>query len=75
MTVIARVDWVRRQLEMGRRGHIAIGESFDKAKTKIKIILEPASSGQIFDMVMGTLKLTLDMVRSMMAGRVVTNRR
>ena len=42
MPVLARLDWVLRQFDVGRKGHISFGEARDAKKLKVKIVLEPA---------------------------------
>ena len=44
MPTIDRVDWAIRQLAMGRKVRISVGEAQDPTKMKINIFLEPAAS-------------------------------
>lgn len=44
MPTIDRVDWAIRQLQMGRKVRISVGEAQDSTKMKINIFLEPAAS-------------------------------
>jgi hypothetical protein len=43
--VVNRIDWVIRQIHMGRKVHVAIGQAKDIGKFKVKIILQPPSLG------------------------------
>ena len=64
MVVVSRIDWIIGQIRMGRRAHIAIGEAQDASKVKIKIILDPADSGEISPALADTLISTLQNVRT-----------
>ena len=45
MPVLARLDWISRQLCYGRRVHMSYGHALDPSKLKIKIVLAPAELG------------------------------
>ena len=45
MPVVARLDWIARQIQMGRRAHFAVGEARDSGKWKIKVCLRPPEEG------------------------------
>lgn len=47
MPVVSRIDWVSRQLQMGRSGHVVVGPALDPAKLKIRIVLQPPSVGAL----------------------------
>lgn len=74
MPVVARLDWVARQLAMGRRAHIAIGEAKDCKKVKVTITMEAATSGSITPVVLSSLNMTLSMVRMLALSGICTDR-
>ena len=47
MPVIARLDWIARQLDMGRKAHVVVGQAMDPSKLKIKFVPEPPSAGAV----------------------------
>ena len=47
MPIISRLDWIGRQIEMGRMAHVVISQALDPKKLKIKFILHPPASGAI----------------------------
>ena len=74
MPVIARIDWIRHQLEMGRRGHICIGEALDASKIKVTITLEPASAGQPSTFARAGLLASLTVVQQLAIKSVAVDR-
>lgn len=44
MPVVARLDWISRQMAMQRQVHIHVGQARDADKVKYRIILEPPQS-------------------------------
>ena len=74
MPVIGRLDWIQRQLQMGRRGYMCIGAARDAAKYKVKVHLEPASAGVIDPMVRDALSRMLAGVRAMVQDGVAMDR-
>ena len=47
MPVVSRIDWVTRQLDMGRRCHIMMGPARDEGKFKARVLLHPPNEGAI----------------------------
>ena len=47
MPVVARLDLVSRQLQMGRSGHVVVGPAQDPGKLKVKVVLLPPSVGAL----------------------------
>jgi len=45
MPVLSRIDWVCRQIAMGRRAHLVIGQALDSTKIKIKVVLDSPVEG------------------------------
>ena len=45
MPVVNRIDWILRQIDMGRKVHISVGEGLDKHKVKYKMILADPDDG------------------------------
>ena len=45
MPVLSRVDWMCRQLAMGRRARITVGQARDRNKVKVKVVLDAAHDG------------------------------
>ena len=70
----SRLDWIVRQIEMGRRGHISIGEAQDSSKVKVKIMSEPAASGEISQSLRVAMEAKVQSVRKLVLGGVATDR-
>ena len=47
MVVVARLDWILRQLHMGRSIRVHIGPAMDKVAVKYTFVLEPAEVGPL----------------------------
>ena len=45
MPVTGRIDWILRQVRMGRRGHVTSGMALDPRKCKFKVTLDAAADG------------------------------
>ena len=74
MPVLDRLDWISRQFAMHRRGFISIGEAQDIGKLKIKITVEPPTSGSISAAVSLGLQCTLTSLRPLISQNVSTDR-
>ena len=74
MPVVARLDWICRQLEMGRNGHPSVGEARDAGRLKVKVILQPKDIGAIDPGVSCGLIMALSLVRQMLSRHVSMDR-
>jgi len=74
MPVVSRLDWICKQLEMGRKGHLTLGQARDTGKLKVKVILQPANAGAIDAAVSHGLTTLLSFVRIMLVEHVAMDR-
>ena len=74
MTVVARIDWIKRQIIMGRRAHLSIGQAQDASKAKYKITLDPAVAGLIPQPGQQAICLALDQLRCIVVQNSATDR-
>ena len=74
MPVLARVDWALRQVEMGRKLHVVIGQAADTTKTKIKLVLDKPQSGTLAEISASAVTTTLRMIREWVLSSVATDR-
>ena len=65
MPVVSRIDWIARQIAMGRRVHIHFGRSDRDDRAKIKVIMDAASSGPISPIVATSVQCALASVRQL----------
>lgn len=63
MPVVARVDWMKSQVLMGRMAHISISCAQDTSKVKYKIVLDDVQAGQIPFSTMQAISIMLDQLR------------
>ena len=64
MPVLGRIDWVLRQAQMGRKMHVVVGQALDSSKTKIKVVLDPPSSGTLGPFTAEAIIATLRLIRN-----------
>lgn len=74
MPVLDRVDWVARQVNMGRRVHIHVGRALKDYHCKVKILLEPAEAGAVDPVVAAALLSMLASVRQLVLTHCAVDR-
>ena len=74
MPVIARLDWVSRQLQMGRAGHVFVGPAQDPSKLKVEIVLQPPSLGALSASARVGIQSVLTHIRHTAAQNVAVDR-
>ncbi len=74
MVVLGRVDWILRQLKMGRRGFLSVGEALDRDRLKVKVTLLPACDGQISEVMFFSLTAQLMSVRSWVLSNIAVDK-
>lgn len=74
MPVIARIDWIHRQLQYGRVLHIVMSQGADIDKVKVKIVLHAPDSGTTSVFVREHLMNQLSYVRYLASNNVATDR-
>ena len=75
MPVTGRIDWILRQVRMGRRRHVTIGVALDPRKCKFKVTLDAAADGcPITPMVEEALIGVLTGLRALAHNGVATDR-
>ena len=67
MPLLARIDWVHQQVELGRKCHITIGGAGDEGKMKVRIVLHAATEGQIDQAAKFGVHSALSLVRNFVA--------
>jgi len=73
MPILARLDWIERQLAEGRHAFFTIGSAMDKSKIKIKVVLKPLANDGT-DGPCGDLRHTLDFIRNLALNGVAMDR-
>ena len=74
MPVVSRIDWITRQIAMGRRVHIHFGRLDRDDRAKIEVILDSASSGQISPIVATSVQCALASVTQLAQNFPATDR-
>ena len=74
MPIADRLDWIARQVELGRKVHISCGEARDAGKSKFKIVLQAASAGMIDPCVAQVVKSVLSHVRVLANTHIAVDR-
>ena len=74
MPVVSRLDWIVRQLQMGRSGHVVVGPAQDPLKLKVKIVLQPPSLGALSIPARIGVEAVLAHVRQMATQHVAVDR-
>ena len=74
MPVVARLDWLIRQVQAGRRYHLSIGEALDDSKDKAKITVEPPERGRISMPVSCALVQNFAVLRGLAASNISVDR-
>ena len=65
MPVVARLDWIAQQVDMGRKCHVLISNSQDDLKLKVRIVLHNSSDGPMNDAVKRGVTIVLASFREM----------
>ena len=74
MPVIGRIEWMLRQVEMGRHLHISVGSAADANKIKYKCTLANPQDGQVSRIVAACTSDLLRSLRTMAAHYVCVDR-
>ena len=74
MPVVSRIDWVMRQLQLGRSGHVIIGPAQGPLKLKVRIVLQPPSSGALSAAARVSVEMVLANVRTPTTQHVAVHR-
>ena len=65
MPIVDRLDWIARQVTMGRDLHISLGAARDEGKLKVRFTLAPPSQGRHDLIVADSLNLVMQRLRGM----------
>ena len=74
MPAISRIDWITRQLDMGRMAHVVLGQAKDPNKLKVKVMLSPPMNGTISPCACFGVKSVLGWVRTLVSLSVAMDR-
>ena len=74
MPILSRLDWITRQMEMGRKAHIVVGQALDPNKLKVKIVLDPPSAGAISPSTCFGVTSVINWIRSLALTAVTMDR-
>ena len=74
MPVLSRIDWLVRQLRMGRAGHVQIGPAADPGKLKVRVVLHAPIEGALAETARVAIEAVLGQVRQLAAVCVATDR-
>ena len=74
MPVLARIDWLIRQLQMGRAGHIQIGPALDPEKLKIRAVMHAPSDGALAETARDGIEAVLRQISQLAAVGVAMDR-
>ena len=74
MPVTARIDWVSRQINMGRKGHVVFSEALDPCKLKIRIVLNSPGDGALGVAAAEGIKQVLQWTRQLAGTNICVDR-
>ncbi len=74
MSVLARLDWIARQIDMGRMVHLHVGRAPLEDRCKLKILLGAPSAGMISPIVASTLHAMIKNICAMVVSHGAVDR-
>ncbi len=74
MPVVGRIDWIGRQVAMGRMCYISVGSAADPGKFKAKLVLAKATDGAIDAVASYALQSVLGWLRMLATNLVAVDR-